>query len=112
MEYALKAAEDLFAIENVRGVQGHARMPEFGDSVQVQLSMCTLPPLVLAVEAAATDPHGQCSMAECWKWCHDEAKRIARDLREWVQDHETDVAPATTAEENGSAGYLPLPEDE
>ena len=57
-ERALKAADALFAIENVRGVQGHARMPEFGDSVQVQLSMCTLPPLALAVEAAATNPHG------------------------------------------------------
>ena len=87
-ERALKAADALFEIENVRGVQDHAALPEFGDSVQVQLAMCTLPPLVLAVEAAGTNPHGQCSVNPRWKWCQDEAKRISRDLMEWVTKHE------------------------
>ena len=112
-ERALKASEALWPIEGAGESGGideaayeawHQR-DERGELSALWQTLYSLPLLVLAVEAAATDPHATPSptTAERYFWCYYEAERIAEVLSEWVTAHEKDAEPATTTKKNGSA---------
>ena len=89
-ERALKAADALFGIENVRGVQGHDAVTEFGDE-DLWHAIDGLPTLVMAMDAACADPHAMCSVCERWWWCQVEASRISSGLIDWAVALEKDV---------------------
>ena len=110
-ERALKAADALFEIDNVRGVQGHDDLPEFEDE-DLWRAIDGLPPLVMSADAACADPTAMCSVSERWMWCHAEANRISSGLIAWVEAHEKDVGKpkeALSVAEKKPAEIIRLP---
>ncbi|MCH8254649.1 MAG: hypothetical protein IID06_04810, partial [Gemmatimonadetes bacterium] len=81
---ALAASESLWAIENI-GPKGWDMR---GDGAELYSTLWTLPLLVMAVEATATDPKALLPAGERWVWCEYQAERIAGVLMEWVEAHE------------------------
>lgn len=105
-ERALKASEELWAIDEAVGL----RQPPWysvGDR-DIGDTLNALPLLVLAVEAAGTDPHGTLCPGERWTWCHDQVEHIAEELSAWVTEHEKGVGEP---KENG-AGAHPISQPE
>ena len=114
---AYDAAEELWEIDG-RAPPGHdadlfAAWHTFGRMrCTVDLlsrPMFTLPALVLAVEAATKDPHGQLPAGKRWDYCRYQADDVAEDLMAWVKAHEKD---AGKPKENGGSAQPISPAEE
>ena len=93
---ALWAAEELWEIDGC-APPGHdanllAAWHTTGRVSRLSRSLFTIPVLVLAVEAAATDPQAELPAGRRWLWCQFQADEIAEDLMKWVKAHEKDAA--------------------
>ena len=109
-ERALKASEDLWAIDSFVGfnqpVDGYNQglfdvwYSGGSDGGAVGRARNVLPLLVLAVEGADTFTGGRdVAILEPWRWCQQHTETIAEDLMKWVMEHEKDAEPATTVKE-------------
>ena len=89
-ERALKASEALWAIENVASSREPALKAawDMRSERDVYRALRTLPLLVLAIEAVATNPQGMLPAGARWVWCEYEARQIGKDLMAWVTAHE------------------------
>ena len=95
-ERADAAATELLEIDGRAGQDGSLDLDAVWTSIDVDegLRLCldTLPPLVLAAEAALVDPDSVLASGSRWYWVHSEAERISRDLHAWVKAQEKEVA--------------------
>jgi len=100
-ERALKASEDLWAIDSFVGfnqpVDGYNQglfdvwYSGGSDGGAVGHARNVLPLLVLAVEGADTFTAEQVAILEPWRWCQQHTETIAEDLMKWVMEHEKDA---------------------
>ena len=115
---ALQATRDVWEIESVStpGLDADANEAWRG----FRGPLYALPVFALAVEAAHKNPraalpsvpHGDLPAGSRSDWCHYEARRISKDILEWVREHEKDAEPATATKENGTGTETKSPPEE